>query len=371
MKTKFAKTALMVTIVFAVFSTIPVCLAQDETVSYQLLNHPDGNVTYQLNVAVPESLYEYYAEKSHAVASSDDFSNFVTPYALEPIADNLWKIYDNGEDFTNGVLMLVHQITYEETSPVNYPVETIVNKNGDCDLFAFIATSILKAGGFDAVLLYFEEQSHMNIGVHLPDAPKDARNDAYSITHHGVTYYVAECTGGNWKEGWRVGECPTDLKKVSAQVITLENAEQVALGRVSASFTTLKTSALSLEVTPALSLQKTAITVRGQLTPEIPDKNVTLYVQVNNSPWTTMGTATTKSDGRFEYILMTQTAGLYTIRASWSGDEVYTGSISSPNSATIIPLFLGALIAASILAAVIGAVAVLISKHAQQPLETC
>jgi hypothetical protein len=228
MKTKLAKTALIITIVFAVFSTVSVCLAEDNNISYQLLNHPDGNVTYQLNVVVSDFLHEYYAEKSHTLTSIDGFSNFVTPYALKPIADNLWKIYDNDEDFTNGVLMLVHQITYEETETAKYPVETIVDKKGDCDLLAYIATSILKAGGFDAVLLYYKEQSHMNIGVHLANAPKDTRSSAYSLTHHGVTYYVAECTGGNWKEGWRVGECPTELKKVTSQVITLENAEQVS-----------------------------------------------------------------------------------------------------------------------------------------------
>jgi hypothetical protein len=83
-----------------------------------------------------------------------------------------------------------------------------------------------------------------------------------------------------------------------------------------------------------------------------------------------VGTAITKSDGRFEYVWTTETAGLHIIRASWSGDELYTGAISPPNSATIIPLFLGALIAVAILAAVVGAIAVVMSKHTQQSTET-
>jgi hypothetical protein len=369
MRMKLVKTVMAIAIILTVFSTISVCLAQDNKVSYQLLNMPNGNVTYELNVVVPEALHEYYMGKSHELASSDDFSTFVTPYALKPIADNLWKIYENDEDFTNGVLMLVHQITYAETMPSEYPAETIVNNKGDCDLFAYIAASILKAGGLDVVLLYYENQSHMNIGVHLLSAPTDVRTSAFFVTHNGVRYYVAECTGGNWADGWRVGECPSDLKKVSAKMITLENAEQVAPGQVSASFTALKASSLSLEVTPTFSLQKTGITVRGQLAPEISNKNVTLYVQVNNSPWTMMGSATTESNGRFEYVLTTDAAGIYTIRASWSGDELYTGAISSSNSATVIPLFLGALVAVAILAAVIGAIAVLMSKHAQQTPE--
>jgi hypothetical protein len=232
-----------------------------------------------------------------------------------------------------------------------------------------IAASILKAGGLDVVLLYYENQSHMNIGVRLLNPPKDVRTNAFSITYNGVRYYVAECTGGNWADGWRVGECPSELKKVPPKVITLENAEQVAPGQVSASFTALEPSSLSLEVTPTISLQNTVITVHGQLAPEISNKNVTLYVQVNGSPWTTIRTVKTEPTGRFEYVLTTDTAGIYTIRASWSGDGLYTGALSSSYSATVIPLFLGALAAVAILAAVIGAIAVLISKHAQQSPE--
>lgn len=369
MKPTLTKTTILFAIILVAFSITSVGLAQDYTVSYQLLNQPDGKVTYELNVAVPETLHKYYVEENHLSASSSDFPKFVTPYALQPIADRLWEIYDTQEDFANGVLMIVHQITYVETMPAKYPVETIADGQGDCDLFSYIAASIMKAGGLDVTLLYYEKQTHMNIGVHLSSAPKDARESVYYVTHDGTRYYVAECTGGNWKDGWRVGECPTDLKQVSAEVITLEEAEQVAPGQVSASFTALKPSSLSLEVTPTISLQNTVITVRGQLAPEISNKNVTLYVQVNNSPWTTMGTATTKPNGRFEYALTTEAAGIYTIRASWSGDELYTGAISSSNSATIIPIFLGALVAAAILAAVIGAIAVLMSKHAQQPHE--
>jgi hypothetical protein len=317
-------------------------------------------------VVVPETLHEYYVEKNHRSASSSDFSKFVTPYALKPIADELWEIYDNDEDFANGVLMIVHQITYVETTPAKYPVETIADGQGDCDLFSFIAASVMKAGGLDVVLLYYEEQTHMNIGVHLSSAPKDARESAYYVTHDGTGYYVAECTGGNWKDGWRVGECPTDLKQVSAEAITLENAEELAPGQVSASFTALEPSSLSLEVSPTISIQNGAITVHGQLAPTMLNENVTLYASINSSPWTVIGTTVTQSDGRFEYVWTAETAGLHAIRAAWSGNELYTGAISPTKSATVVPLFLTALIGIAVLAAVIGVVAVLVARHGQQ-----
>jgi hypothetical protein len=364
MKTKLAKTVTIITIIFVFLSTISVSLAEDANISYQLLNKPDGNLVYELNVVIPQSLLEYYREESHRLSIDSDFAKFVTPYALKPIADNLWKIYENDEDFANGVLMIVHQLTYEETLPAKYPAETMVDNKGDCDLFSCIAASILTAGGLDVVLFHYKDQKHMNIGAHLSSAPRRTRGSVYSITQNGVPYYIAECTSGNWKDGWRVGECPDDLKKASAQVITLENAEQVSPGQVSASFTAIEPSSISLEISPPLTFQESMIAFRGQLTPIKPNENVTIYMQVDGS-WTVLGTAVTQPDGRFEYAWKTKSAGLCSVRASWPGDESNAGTTSLTKSATVVPLFLVALLAVVVLAAAIGAIAVFASKHTQ------
>jgi hypothetical protein len=369
MPSRTTKTLTLLTTTLILFSTIALSRAQDQTRSYQLLNNPEGNVTYQLNVVIPENLQEYYAEKSHRITSSSQFSSFVTPYALQPIADRLWEIYDNQEDFTNGALMIAHQITYVETTPGKYPVETMADDQGDCDLFSFITASILSAGGLDVVLLYYEEQSHMNIGVHLSSAPQDCRDSVYYVTNDNTRYYVAECTGGNWREGWRVGECPPDLKQVSAEVVPLEDAEQMAPGQVSASFTSMEPSTLSLEVSPIISIQNTAIVLAGKLAPEMADENVTLYAKINSATWTVIGTALTQQDGSFEYVWTADVAGSHAIRAGWSGNQLYTGAMSTAKNATVLPLFLTALIGVAVIAAIIGVVALLIAKHGQQSIE--
>jgi hypothetical protein len=230
MKRKYAKAAAAIIIVFAVFSAVSVCVAEDYVVSFQLLDKLDGTVAYKLNVVIPQSLLEYYSRKSHRLTADSDFAKFVTPYALKPIADNLREIYADDENFANGALMIVHQIPYEEIMPAKYPLETMADNKGDCDLFSFIAASIMKAGGLNVVLLHYKEEEHMNVGVHLSEPPKDARENVFSVSLDNVAYYVAECTGGNWTYGWRVGECPSNLKNVTAQVITLENSEEVVAG---------------------------------------------------------------------------------------------------------------------------------------------
>ncbi len=366
MKPTHTKAAAATLLILAVFSTISICLATDSAVVYQLLDKTDGTAAYKLNVAIPQPLIEYYSEKSHRLISDDDFARFVTPYALKPVADSIRSLYADDEDFANGALMIVHQITYEETTPAKYPVETMTDGKGDCDLFSFIAASIMKAGGLNVALLHYENATHMNIGVHLSEAPKDARDNAYSVSLNNVTYYVAECTGGNWTTGWRVGECPNILKNVTAQIITLENTETVSPGQVSASFSALEPSSIALEISSPIAFEENTITFSGQLTPSKQGENVTVYVGASGSTWSVVGTAVTQSDGRFEYVWETEAAGIYAVRASWAGDDEYRSSISGTANAVVVPFFLVALIAVAVTAAVIGAIAVLALKRAKQ-----
>ncbi|MDH5481629.1 MAG: hypothetical protein OEY22_01930 [Candidatus Bathyarchaeota archaeon] len=353
------------TILLVISYLLPEVWAQSYSHSYQLLNQPNGSTYYRLNVTVQQSLYEYYNEKSHVLNSNNDFAKFVTPYAVAPIADSLWRIYTDDEDFVNGVLMIVHQIPYEATTPAKYPVETLVENKGDCDLFSYIVASIIKAGGLDAVLLYYDSQAHMNIGVSLSHTPRDSREPAYYVTYNQTEYYIAECTGGNWQDGWRVGECPDDLKQASMQVITLENCEQWAPGQVSASYKTLESSTISLTVSPTFLIQSGMVTLYGQLSPILQNKTLTVYIKMNNSPWIALGTVTTDFMGQFEYIWNAETAGICYIRVSWSGDEDYAGADSRIQTLTILSTFFVLLIAITAILVCVGLIIFLTSRQTQ------
>ena len=337
MKQKLPK-ALALTILLMLTSCLcPQCLSDGYLLSYKLLDAPDGSVEYRLNVAVSQSLYEYYREQNHKLVSVDDFAKFVTPYALKPIADKLAEIYQGeDENFANGVLMIVHQIPYNSTDRAKYPVETIVENSGDCDMLSYIAASILKAGGLDVVLLYYENKAHMNIGVSLSRTPRDARTPASYVTYSGVRYYIAECTGEGLENGWRVGECPSDLRYEEAQIITLEKCEHSAPGQVSASYKSLAFSTITFVTSSTFVFQENTVSLSGQLSPAIKNAPVTIYVKTNTSPWTPSATVTTDSNGRFAYFLNVNGANIYYVRASWSGNEEYIGADSSLVSITVI-----------------------------------
>jgi hypothetical protein len=345
MRSLQAEALSMLTIAVVILSVVPISNAQEAplnyNVSFLLLNQPDSDKTYELNIIIPQQLYTFYRYQSHATFSPADLSRFVTPNTLKPIADQLWQIYNNTEDFTNGILMITHQIDYQESVPGKYPIETLVNGVGDCDLFAFVAASILEAGGIDTILLYYKEKQHMEIGVALDTAPARARVETFSVTYQGTSHYIGECTGGKWRTGWRIGETPTAYQNISALVIALETFEQHAPLQVSTALRELDSSTVTLQVTPSLTLEgNNEVILRGQIKPEVTNQNVTLQAKVNDGSWFTIGVIETQTDGRFSYNYTPTAGGSFEFQASWEGNRQYNGATSSEARLLILPLFL-------------------------------
>lgn len=357
-------------VVLIVFSLTLPHAASESVLSYQLLDSPDGSANYSLNISVSQSLYDYYREKNHRLNSNGDFANLVTPYALKPIADSLWEVYTDEEDFANGVLMMVHQMSYEVTVPAKYPVETIVENKGDCDLFSYVAASVLKAGAIDVVLLYYEEEAHMNIGVSLSHAPYDSREDTQYVTYNGVRYYIAECTGGEWRTGWRVGECPGSLKSAAVEVITLGNSDQSASEQVAASYQTLASSAISIAIEPTYIIQGSAVTLSGRLSPALQNQTVIIYSKINTSPWTVLDTATTDTGGHFAYTWNPEASGMYYVRASWSGDSEHAAADSQVGTVTVLSAFFILTFGLIVALAAVGVVVFLMTRQARQEILT-
>ncbi len=313
------------------------CLAETaHEYTYELLDKPGGTATYRLTVSISEELYENYSSRDHTLYYYD-FSRFVTPDTLKPIAEDLRNIYKTDEDFANSVLTLVHQITYVESDPQKYPVETIVDNQGDCDLLSTTAASIMKAGGLDVVLLLLEGYDHMFLGVNLPESPKDARSTVHFYRHQEKKYYVAETTGGRWETGWRVGECPEKLQRALAKVITLDNFEKQAPGHVSSSYTIPDSSELDMLLSTNFAVTQNDIKISGKLTPSLSGENVTLYVSAFGSPVTLLATVLTDSEGGYSHIWYSPPGGFYSIKAKWSGDEDYNSTASDTFSLIIIP----------------------------------
>ncbi len=314
------------------------CLAQTVDQKFILLNQPDGPKEYRATLSVPPALVEYYQSQDHQLFNKYDLSKFVTPSAFESVANELHKIYSSDEDFANGVLMIVHQIPYVFSGPQKYPVEALSDNLGDCDLFCFIVASILKAGGVDVVLLLYEEEAHMTLGINLPQEPSDVRTDVSFLTFEGKRYYVGECTGSFWG-GYRVGECSDALRNAQAKIISIDDEESVAPDTVSCSIGLPESSDISLSKDLVLVFGQQDCRISGFLSPSLANKNVTLYASSFTSSFAELATVSTDSSGRFSYQWNSPPGGIYTVVAGWSGDLTYGSSESSTSQVVILPLY--------------------------------
>ena len=136
------------------------------------------------------------------------------------------------------------------------------------------------------------------------------------------------------------GECPPDLIGEKPIVITLENCEQWSPGHVSASYKTLAPSSIFLTVSPTFVMQGSTVTLSGQLTPNLPDEKITIYIKTANSPWTAVNIITTDSEGKFKYALNLKEVGICYVRTSWSGNNNYAGTDSPIITVTVLPFYL-------------------------------
>lgn len=81
-----------------------------------------------------------------------------------------------------------------------YPIESLVDQEGDCEDSTILAAAILRRMGFDVAMIF--TKGHAALGVAgLPGAK------GHFVEHDGRDYMYCETTG----TGWRVGQLPPDI----------------------------------------------------------------------------------------------------------------------------------------------------------------
>ena len=90
-----------------------------------------------------------------------------------------------------------------------YPIETLVDRGGDCEDTSILAAALLWQMGYDVVLL--EYSGHMAVGV----AGDQTVTGTY-YEYNGRQYFYLETTG----KGWKIGKKPAGLPS-SARIIPL------------------------------------------------------------------------------------------------------------------------------------------------------
>jgi hypothetical protein len=324
-------TATLLIVILLIGVIAPLAFSETYNYSYDC-NAQFGINNHEINISVPQSLYDYYLTKTHSLRNESDYQNFVTPQVMTAIAADIRNMTSsetyNDEEFANAVLTLVHEIPYV-TSDVKYPVETIVDNQGDCDTVSVLAASILKAGGLDVVLFYYPKAAHMNIGIHLPNTPYSTwMTPPKSYEYNGTEYWMAECTP---KAEWQVGDQPESLASETPMIIPLENCEKTAPAQIASTLDTPLTPSnitINLSSPPIYTYdEEQNLTVSGYISPAMPDAEVVMYMSQNTTAWDTY---TTKTDpaGYYSFPWDFTKTGIYYIKTSWSGAENFAGADS-------------------------------------------
>ncbi len=174
------------------------------------------NRNWELTMQIPEYLYLYYTRMERAPV--EDYSIYVThpkddqdvtgPLAAE-LKDLAVRQGYSAEETVNFTASFVQNLRYrlEDEEYPNYPVETLVDKAGDCEDTAILAAALLDAMGYDTVLIRFTsavegEAGHMAVGVAVTGV-----SGGSSYRYDGRTYYYLETTSTSWE----LGEMPPDV----------------------------------------------------------------------------------------------------------------------------------------------------------------
>jgi hypothetical protein len=293
------------------------------------------HVAHIIHVSVQPSLYYFYRGISHSVLNLNSYCRFVTPEAVRPVAECIRKVVgENNESFINAVLTLIQQMSYT-ISDVKYPVETLVDGCGDCDVFSVLAASIMKAGGLDVVLFYYKDlnPAHMNVGVYLNSTPShNWWEKPTCFEYQGKNYWVAECTP---QRHWRIGEQPEIVANIKPTIIPLDNYELKSPAKVSASLNKpLKASSISASIKHLNN--ESCFTLFGSISPRLAGQPITIYTSKNEKSWSFLGETLTDNFGNYFFKLTANLTGLNHFKASWSGASGYAGSDS-----TTITLLIG------------------------------
>ena len=133
--------------------------------------------------------------------------------------------YDQKET-ANFILRFIQEsIDYESdevTSGCNefwrFPVETLVEKEGDCEDTSVLYSSILDNLGYDTCLIFYsweedgEFLGHLSVGVHL-----SGDHGSFVTDPNGKKYFYCETT----TLGYSLGQLPPDLKTPAEKVIPI------------------------------------------------------------------------------------------------------------------------------------------------------
>ncbi len=169
---------------------------------------------------IPQSLYQYYQELPRP--PTQNYSVYVThpldDMYIEQIVEEIneaaqeagfseYETVEFAASFVQSLPYTADSITTPYDEYPRYPIETLVDKGGDCEDTSILLASIIDK--MDCGVVLIELPDHCAVGV------KGGEN-VYGTywEYEGSKYYYIETTD----EGWEIGQLPEEYENTSASI---------------------------------------------------------------------------------------------------------------------------------------------------------
>ena len=159
--------------------------------------------------------YHFFAEYAAMATDPDDDATIgnVVGYLDEVAASEGFNDYKKIEFalvFVQSFTYIGDNITGTLDEYPRYPVETLFDREGDCEDTSILLAAILNEMGYDVAMLLFEEFDHIGLGVNMPPGYQVFGN---SWIYEDRRYWYLDTSGGK-----SIGWCPEPYDVTSAYV---------------------------------------------------------------------------------------------------------------------------------------------------------
>ena len=198
-----------------IFPDLPTLQSSPVNISHQF---PFEKTTVALTIPVNVSVYEGAKQAEKATTVYGNISETVwlsqsyRAMVQDPAQDNLYtailadadtirlqqKLSD--DEYLELIVVYIQSLKYEtrEQNPAKFPVETVVDRAGDCDDKSLLLAGLLSREGYPVALFLFGPESHMAVGVGSDDYL--FKNTGYTFvetTNYSFVGVPTDKLGGN------------------------------------------------------------------------------------------------------------------------------------------------------------------------------
>ena len=184
------------------------------------------NTSWEWKYSIPVDWYWYYKNKPRLphgaayVTYNDEFIKAIAKQLKDTAVSKNYHEVSFAIFFIQGLPYVEDYFTGYDDRP-KYPVETLIDRNGDCEDLSYLAASIITAMNYGVVLVEIPgNPGHMAIAIKTVPEQSGAY---YNLD--GDRYYYFETTA----EGWKLGDIPSEYRYTPVTLIKIPSGEKITV----------------------------------------------------------------------------------------------------------------------------------------------